>query len=254
MKKAKKHPSQEEQAGFIYGKHVVDLAMEKAPACIEAIYLADNFSNAKLLAKIQRHQYKVEPLQTSTIGSMAREDNHQGIIAKLNTKQLLKSYGEFIQSYSPDSKSVILVLSEIQDPQNVGAMIRSAAAFGVDAIFLARNRQAPVTGTVAKVSAGMLFAVPIVSVANVNEAVRNLKEKNFSIYGLAGEGEDSVYEVGITAPTALVVGNEAHGLREKTRELCTKLINIPIAPYCESLNAGSAVAVAMAVLQSPNQG
>lgn len=254
MNKMRRYNTKEEQTGFVYGKHVVNLAMEKVPACVEVIYLDEKFSNPKLLAKIQRHQYKVEPLQVSTVGSMAREGNHQGIIAKINTKKLVKTYGEFMQTYSPNSESVILVLSEIQDTQNVGAMVRSAAAFGVDAIFIARNRQAPVTGTVAKVSAGMLFAVPIVVITNVNEAVRNLQEKDFLIYGLAGEGEKSVYEVGITAPTALVVGNEAHGLREKTRELCTKLINIPIAPYCESLNAGSAVAVALAVLQSPNQG
>ena len=140
----------------------------------------------------------------------------------------------------------LLVLGEVQDPHNVGAVIRSAAAFGFAGVLIPPHNQAPVNGTVVKVSAGMAFRIPLVTIPNVNTVLRDLKEDGFWVYGLEGEGTTKTTTEKYTRPTVFVLGNEGSGLREKTKELCDELLSIPIHPRCESLNAAAATAVVMA--------
>lgn len=96
--------------------------------------------------------------------------------------------------------TALVILGELQDPHNVGAIIRSAAAFGVSAILMPEHNQAPVTGTVVKVSAGMAFRIPLVTVPNVNSAIRDLKERGFWVYGLDGEAKQTLPKEQFDAP------------------------------------------------------
>lgn len=233
----------------VYGKNVVDQALEKVPTCIKCVYLTERFSDSKLLAKIRRLGCPVLVLVENKMPEGVRQsDNHQGVVAQLDPECFISTKEDFLFTIS--DSPLVLVLSEIQDPQNVGAMIRSAVAFGVDAVVLPEHRQVPVTGIVAKVSAGMVFSIPIIMTKNVNTTLQTLKKHKFTVYGLAGDGDTSLYKTQIDGPTVLVVGNEGTGLREKTRSICDELIRIPIAPQCESLNAASAVTATLAVLRS----
>ncbi len=170
---------------------------------------------------------------------------HQGVIAEVQPGKLMRSYAKFWEDAEVTDDTVLVVLGEVQDPQNVGAIIRSAAAFGAAGVLIPEHRQAPVTGTVVKVSAGAVFSVPLVSIGNVNTVLRDLKERGFWIYGLAGEGGTSIHEEDFRKPSVIVVGGEGPGLREKTLEECDIALSIPIHSRIESLNAATATSIAL---------
>ena len=158
---------------------------------------------------------------------------------------MMISYDQFIKNLIITPDTSVVIMGELQDPHNVGAVIRSAAAFGVAGVFIPEHNQAPISGAVIKVSAGMAFRIPLVSVGNINNAISDLKKRGFWIYGLEGTSKNSIVDEKFDAPTALVLGNEAKGIREKTSELCDVLLSIPMNPQCESLNVASSTAIAL---------
>ncbi|MCD8508286.1 MAG: 23S rRNA (guanosine(2251)-2'-O)-methyltransferase RlmB [Candidatus Pacebacteria bacterium] len=138
-----------------------------------------------------------------------------------------------------------MLLDEIEDPHNVGAIIRSAAAFGMSAVLLPSHRQAGITSTVFKTSAGAVAKIPVIQIGNINQTVDLLKEKGFWIAGLSGEETaQKLWATTFDAPFVFVIGGEGKGIREKTKERCDFLIQIPIHPEIESLNASVAAGVA----------
>lgn len=207
---------------YIYGHHAVDEALAHAPHAVERVSL---------------DLKKLPP-------GIDADANHQNAFALVHVDKLMRPFKEFLNDLEVTPDTSIVILGELQDPQNVGAVIRSAAAFGVSAVLIPEHNQAPVTGTVVKVSAGMAFRIPLVTIGNVNNAVRDLKAKGFWVYGLDETAEQPITSEKFDAPTVFILGNEAKGLREKTRELCDILLSIPMAPRCESLNAAASAAVA----------
>ena len=206
---------------YIYGKHAVEEALANAPHAVEQIAFNPN----KLPKEVA-------------------EANHQGFIARVQVDKLVRPYREFMAEMEVGPDTAVAVLGELQDPQNVGAIIRSAVALGISAIFIPEHNQAPITGIVVKVSAGMAFRIPLVMVGNINNTLRDLKEKGFWVYGLDETATQLITEEKFDAPTAFVLGNEGTGIREKTRELCDILLSIPMSPKCESLNAATSGAIA----------
>jgi 23S rRNA (guanosine2251-2'-O)-methyltransferase len=239
---------------YIYGKHVVDAAIEQVPHAVQYVYVAEQFSDAKLAAKLQRGGYPLRFFSAKRIPvDIPQHTNHQGVIAAIDTNKLLVSWTEFARWLPTQQGTLILLLSEIQDPHNVGAMIRSAAAFGVKAVVIVERNQAMITGAVAKVSAGTVFSVPLVRAGNLNTAIEALRDRGITVRGLVSDVSDSIYDTTWQEPSALVVGNEATGLREKTRAHCDTLVHIPMHPRCESLNAAAAVTASLAVWAGQNQ-
>jgi 23S rRNA (guanosine2251-2'-O)-methyltransferase len=200
-----------------------------------------------LRQKAKRAGIRITELYPDKFEKEIRQKNvvHQGVVAKVSLNSFVQSYRDFSDNLEVKEGMSLLVLGEVEDPQNVGAAIRSAAAFGVSAVLIPEHHQAPVNGTVAKVSAGMVFKIPIVRVGNINTALEDLKKKGFWIYGLAGDGEQTLQDEKFTEPSVFVLGNEAKGLREKTKEHCDILLSIPIDSKCESLNAAASAAVVM---------
>lgn len=229
----------------MYGRHALMEALRNNPGSVDRIFTSAT-PDGELAALIKKSGIPVGKLSTSGMPTgIAKNATHQGIIGRVALSRLVRSYKSFIETLSVTNDTVVVVLGEVQDPHNVGAIIRSAAAFGAAAVLIPEHNQAPVTGAVVKVSAGMAFRVPLVSIGNVNQTLEDLKKRGFWTYGLAGEGAQSVSEEGFEKPTALVLGNEAEGLREKTRELCDILLSIPMHPQCESMNVAAAGAVAL---------
>ena len=163
----------------------------------------------------------------------------------VDIKRLIRPYKEFMAKLEVTPDSMLVILDEIQDPHNVGAIIRSAAALGAAAVLFPEHNQAPITETVVKVSAGMAFRIPLIHIGNVNNAVRDLKERGFWIYGLDGESTTSITEESFDTPTVFIMGNEANGIRTKTRDLCDIMLRIPMNPRCESMNVASSASIAM---------
>ncbi len=235
------------EATYIFGKHAVFEALTERPDIVERVYIETVFTDDKLFRLLkQRPAISTHALNPKKLpGGLRKDAVHQGIIAAINTNKLLVEYKTFMSTYTTTPGTCFLVLGEVQDPHNVGAVIRSAAAFGLAGVLIPPHNQAPVTGTVVKVSAGMAFRIPLISIRNVNATLRDLKERGLWIYGLAGEGSTSLYDETFTKPTVFVLGNEGAGLRVKTGEVCDSLLSSPIHPRCESLNAAAATAVVL---------
>jgi len=229
---------------FIYGRHAVTEALEFKPEVVVALYLRNDVKQEVPLELRSR----VKVISTFQGDNVPKEVDaksvHQGMIAKIDRQKLVLTYEQFREQLVINNDTCLAMLGEVQDPHNVGAVIRSAAAFGVSAVLIPKHRQAGVTGTVVKVSAGMAFKIPLVEVGNVNRAIEDMKREGFFVYGLDGGGDTQMPVEQFTKPTMFVLGNEAEGMREKTVEHCDMVISIPIHTRCESLNASASAAVA----------
>ncbi len=232
---------------YIFGKHAVSEALRFRPDVVKQIFLDLNFSDAKIISQIEQSGLVPRPLNLNNPPrGVSAKAAHQGVVAGILPERLMIPYKEFITTVTPDEATGLLILGEVQDPHNVGAVIRSAAAFGLAGVLIPPHNQAPVTGTVIKVSAGMAFRIPLIAISNVNSVARDLQQRGFWIYGLEGDGTVTTTNEKFDRPAAFILGNEGSGLRQKTKELCDSLISIPIHPRCESLNAAAATAVVLA--------
>jgi 23S rRNA (guanosine2251-2'-O)-methyltransferase len=229
---------------YIYGKHSVAEALRHAPRSVRALYLQE--PGDKALYELARDAgIKVTPLDPRRAASMAEGGAHQGAVALIGGPELLLDAERFVESFKPAPGSVLVFLSEVQDPHNVGAIIRSAAAFGAAAVLLPAHKQSPVTASVIRSSAGMAFQVPLVGVANPQKAIAALKKKGVRVLGLAADGSVRLEREPFEGPTMLVLGNEAEGVAPYARALCDAMLSIDIEPEAESLNVAASAAVAL---------
>lgn len=230
---------------YIYGRHALLEALENSPETLDRVYL-DDMGDRELTALLQNSKIPFERLDMRAMPrGVGRDDNHQGYVGSVKLGQLVKTYAEFVEGLTVGPDTCLVILGELQDPQNVGAVIRASAGFGISGVLVPEHNQAQVNGTVVKVSAGMAFRVPLVTIGNVNATIADLKKRGFWIYGLDGEAKQSIVTEKFDAPTVFILGNEADGIRMKTLEHCDVPLVIPMHPQCESLNVAASAAVAL---------
>ncbi len=231
---------------YIYGKHALMEALLHAPHTVRKVFLSPEINDAELRALLKKLNLTPSVLKAKEMSHMVgRETSHQGVIAITDPGSLVLEFKQFIASLHPTEHTMLVLLDELTDPHNVGAIIRSAAAFGAAGVLLPVHNQAPITGTVVKSSAGMAFRVPIVSIGNVNQAVDALAKIGFRTYGLVMGGSRSVMEEKFDAPALFIVGNEGAGIRQKTFERCDVSLRIPMNARAESLNASVSAAIVL---------
>ncbi len=229
---------------YLYGKHALREALLGKPTAIKKVFLDANASlDKELTALLAKNTIKWNEMKQEK-GKVGSDAVHQGVIAELSPDALYTDIDTALAGIERSNPCIVL-LDELQDPHNVGAIIRSAAAFGASAVLIPEHNQAPITGSVIKVSAGMALRMPIVRIGNVNQTVRLLKDKGYWVYGLTMGGETALKDAAFDTPTLIVVGNESTGIREKTLELCDIKLSIPMDPKCESLNAAAASSVVL---------
>ena len=229
---------------YIYGKHALMEALANTPHIIKKVFLESGLKDAELHALLEMRQIPVAKLSaTSGKELVGRDAVHQGIIAIMDPSALLVSLDDFLATLDMTKNPAIAILGEVQDPHNVGAIIRSAAAFGLAGVLIPAHHTAGITGTVVKTSAGMAFRIPLISIGNVNNTIKLLKEKGFWTYGLAMEGSVSLGAEAFDAPAVFIIGNEGAGIREKTLEACDISLSIPMHQRTESLNAAVSAAI-----------
>ena len=243
MRPKKRHtPSQGKV--YMYGKHALMEALLNAPKVIRKVFLSPDIHDAELRALLEKHSIPTSELvRGSEKGLVGRDATHQGVIATMNPSSLLTPLDTFLNTLDIKKNPAVVVLGEVQDPHNVGAIIRSAAAFGLAGVLIPEHNQAGVTGAVVKTSAGMVFRIPLVSIGNVNNTLKILKGKGFWIYGLAMDGSTALSAEAFDAPSAFVVGNEGAGIRQMTMQACDVTLSIPMHKRTESLNAAVSAAV-----------
>ena len=176
---------------------------------------------------------------------------HQNVILITEPLQRI-SLDEFLSNHRSNNKNPIriILLDEVTDPQNVGAIIRSALAFNMNGLALSQRNSPQETSALNKASSGAIEKLQIIELSNMSREIKKLQKCDFSVYGLAGEGENDIYELeNETGNVALILGSEGKGLRRLTREQVDHLIKIPINNESNSLNVSSAASVAMFQLQ-----
>ncbi len=182
----------------------------------------------------------VEESSRKRLDDIAHTEHHQGIAGYFHGRPPL-SLDELIgQSRAPQ---LVVVLDGIQDPQNLGAITRTADAVGADGVVLPRHRASGVTAAAAKASAGATEHVPVAVVTNLVQALEQLKAAGLWVVGLAADGETRYDSFDFTAPVAVVIGAEGEGMRALTRRHCDVVVSLPLAGRVSSLNAGAAAAV-----------
>lgn len=235
---------------YIYGKHPVMEALtrktKEGKSLVQELYITKQKADEPAMVSfLQKSGVAYQKLTEEEISSkVGRHAVHQGMAALVDISSLYISLEDFLVSEKSSAPCLIL-LDELEDPHNVGAIIRSAVAFGAHGVLLPSHGQALVNGTVAKTSAGTIFSIPLIKIGNINTTLRDLKEKGYWTYALTGNGDTSLHDAKFDSPTVIVIGSEGKGVREKTEQTSDFRLSIPIEKDCESLNASNAVAVTL---------
>ena len=203
---------------------------------------ADRRVEQALLLARQRN-VPIERVDVATLERASRGGVHQGILADVETPRDY-SIEELVAAAAPDPP-LIVVLDGVEDPQNVGAILRTANAAGVHGVIRQQRHSAALDGAAAKAAAGAVSHVRIATVVNIARAIEELKEAGVWTVGLAGDVGDRYDQVDLTLPTAFVLGSEGTGLRRLVRERCDRLVSIPMRGAVESLNVSVAAGVTL---------
>ncbi len=178
------------------------------------------------------------------VSALAGHVQHQGAALKIG-EYPYTDLDAFLQQ--PVSlREPLVALDSIQDPQNLGAILRSACFLGIQGIIIPRDRSAPVSATVIKIAAGATSYIPVIRITNLSRALKQLKEAGYWVAGLDVSGDKTLFEADLTVPLCLLVGNEQKGIRPLVRSECDLLVKIPAIGPIQSLNAATAAAIGMA--------
>lgn len=229
---------------WIYGRHAAIAALANPERRIRRALVAPNalewIANARLPR--ERLEKLVEAKREDFERALHEGAVHQGLAVEVEDL----SRARLKEACQPDdSHRPVVVLDQITDPHNIGAIFRSAAAFGARAIVVQDRRTPPLAGALAKAAAGAVELVPCVEVVNIARALEGLKALGYHCAGLAGEGRTALASIPADKPVALVLGAEGEGLRRLVAETCDGLYRIPISRRMESLNVSNAAAVAL---------
>jgi len=228
----------------IVGLHAAAAALEHMPEKLIAAWLDMQRMDgriARLKQELDGLGVTVHPANRKQLDSLAEGRPHQGIIVELEMPRELSEAD--LQDALERGAGFFLVLDHVQDPHNFGACLRTADAAGVQGVIITKDQAVGITPTVAKVASGAAETVPIYRVTNLARALGWLKDSGIWLIGAAGEASQSLYEVDLNIPLAVVVGAEGKGLRRLTRERCDFLVKIPMHGQVESLNLSVATGI-----------
>jgi 23S rRNA (guanosine2251-2'-O)-methyltransferase len=228
----------------LYGLHSVEAALRNPQRPVRKLFATPNAAN-KLADAIAAREIAVETVTPKQLDKRLGSDAvHQGVL--LETGPLPEAT---IEAVAP--QSLVLVLDQVTDPHNVGALLRSAAAFGAEALIMQERHSAPLNAVLAKSASGALDLVPVILVRNLAKSLEELKSRGFYLVGLAEQGSVPLTETAPRAPLAIVLGAEGKGLRQLTRETCDRLCRIETEGRLASLNVSNAGAIALYWANAP---
>ena len=229
---------------MLYGANTAEEILKSGRRKVFKVYVSEGTleGKAKLIVSMARKAGSpVEFINPRSLDHMAKGGNHQGIILEVEPVRTL-SLSEALARVKDPRRTVWAGVDGITDPMNLGAIIRSAACFGVSAVVLPDRRTVGLTPAAQKTASGAIEKVDIVEVGNLNQTIIELKKKNFWIYGADMKGKP-VDKMDFAFPIFMLIGSEGEGLHQKTMEHCDELVSIPQKGGVESLNASVAAAI-----------
>ena len=250
-----KNNSKNNPENHIYGFHSINAYLEQNSTNVEVIYIDQKRKDRKdkriseLISNAQKHQVFIKPVAYEELDKLCNNQQHQGVVAKItniiNLNNKINTLNDILHRTQDKKDATILILDGITDPHNLGAIIRTADCFGVDAIILPQNNSANINNAVvAKTSSGAIQHVPIITVTNLSRTIQTLKQHDFWIFGTSLT-TDSISLTDFThkGKTVWVMGNEGTGLRRLVTENCDYLVTIPMYGNTQSLNVSVATGV-----------
>jgi 23S rRNA (guanosine2251-2'-O)-methyltransferase len=237
----------DETSTAVYGIHAVEALVTARLESIDHVYIDKDKRSAPIfnLMKICRKErlaYNLVP--AARLNLLARNGAHQGVVAVCSIKPYCTL--EELRQKIKDTPSPLFVLAaSVEDPQNLGAIIRSCVAFGVDALFLERRNTAPLSPTVAKASAGTVEHLTILRPKNLEGIVRKYAASGFSVIGMDAKKGEPLLKINLTGPSILLLGGEHRGIPPYLEKLCSGLARIEIDPAAQSLNVSAAGAIVL---------
>jgi 23S rRNA (guanosine2251-2'-O)-methyltransferase len=232
---------EDDGALLIYGIHAVEAALANPRRTIGKLLLTDN-AERRLQALLASREVAHERVLPKDLDRRLGPDTvHQG--ALLETEPLVEPALEDLAAEA--ARRPLIVLDQVTDPHNVGAILRSAAAFGAAGLVMTRRHSPPLDGALAKAASGALDHVPVALVQNLARAIAELKELGFTVTGLDGDAPERIETAPWPESVALVLGAEGKGLRQLTRESCDRLVRLTTEEDWGSLNVSNAAAVAL---------
>lgn len=187
----------------------------------------------------------IQFVERSKIEGIAGGLRHQGVLAYVAPVAYSDLETILQAAETKDEAPFLLLLDELEDPHNLGALLRTADATGVHGVLIPKRRSVPLTATVAKTSAGAVEYVPVARIGNIAQTLRKLKDKGFWVAGADMDGSQNYYEADLTGPLVLVVGSEGHGMSRLTKEQCDFIVKMPMVGKINSLNASVAGSILM---------
>ena len=244
-----KRGNDERDQNVVYGVNAVLEALRAGKRQIETITILESARPDRLKSLLDMAREKGVPVHRvprldldRTLGDV----RHQGVVARIaaaryaDADELLDQLESKIGTPDPP---LVLGLDAIEDPRNMGSIVRTAECAGVHGVFIAERRAVGLTSVVAKVAAGALEYVPVARVTNLVRLIEQLKERNIWVVGAAGDAKQSYTDWDWKLPAAVFLGNEGHGLHRLVREHCDTLVRIPVAGKIDSLNVSVAAGV-----------
>ncbi len=237
---------EDSKPSILYGINPVLEALKARTRQCHEIVVKDNHSNSRIqsvLALARSLQVKVATLPNKEFQQQYGNYAHQSIIGYFSPRKPLDLNDLIDQALKAGPTPTLVLLDGIQDPQNLGAIIRAAQTLGIQGVILPERRSAQLTETVAKCSAGAIERLPIASVNNLVPSLERLKKAGFWIVGVDSGGKTPCWDFQFDMPVALVIGGEEKGIRPLVRKNCDFTVNIPMTGTLDSLNAATASAV-----------
>lgn len=233
---------------WVVGINAVAAALENDAGNVREVLVEARARNPRLqeIAEAARAAgISVRTVPGDALEKLSSGNRHQGVAANYAASKHYDEHDLESLLAAATGPALLLILDGVQDPHNLGACLRSAAAAGATAVVIPKDKSAPVNATVRKTSAGAADRIPIVRVTNLARTLETMKQAGVWMVGLAGEATQSLYAVDLTGPIGIVMGGEGEGMRRLTREHCDYLAQIPMSGAVESLNVSVATGIAL---------
>ena len=241
----------------LFGFHAVGVRLKTAPNSIIEIYYEPTRRDARMrqfIEKVTESGVRLIEADGMRLAKLAGSHGHQGVAARVQEIKQVHSLDELLENLEATNAGLppaertpplILVLDGVTDPHNLGACLRVADGAGVHAVIAPKDHAVGINATVAKVASGAADTVPYFMVTNLARTLKELKERDILIIGTSDDAQQSLYDIDLTGPVALVLGAEGSGMRQLTGKTCDELVRLPMAGAVESLNVSVASGVCL---------
>ncbi len=234
----------------LFGFHAVTVRLKTSPQSVLEVHVDASRRDARMRGFVERAREagaKLIDSDDERLGKIAGSPRHQGVVARVNPLALSHSLDEVLEGVeaADEDPPLVLVLDGVTDPHNLGACLRVCDGAGAHAVVAPKDHAVGLNATVAKVASGAAETVPYLMVTNLARSLNEMKERGLRIIGASDDATQTLFDIDLTGPVALVLGAEGAGMRQLTRKTCDELISIPMAGAVESLNVSVAAAVCL---------